>query len=1590
MPGYSKVPSGNPSLSDARARPQYSTQAAHSPLSDGGVSSAVSAPQPVEGTWTSAAAPAPVSESHGRTIDSYSSDQPNLPPLSEALHGLTSENPSALAGTPSTQTQQATLTTMSSVVGQPPNFYAQTTYLDMQAPVNVYPSQDQFEGNADKMVQQQGAQDQFSTSAQSMVAQETSVGGGTSGYVRRVTYPFVPSLETDSGLVMPNVIPSEPTGSSPLNNSTPFSHGSLVGANAVPVQNMPRTSPAVGYMDSLTLQQNPIHAHAHAQQAQVQAQQHASAMHPVAWSQDSSGDMSGVDGANGSKVYSFVPLTGSTSKKRPRRRFDEIERLYVCNWGDCTKAYGTLNHLNAHVHTQKHGPKRLPAEFKELRKAWRRHKRAEEEAARQAAAFHQQQSQSQHAQLPPQLCDPSILMEDKAGEASKVDAQGSDSKPKAVFTILKPSPGGAHTSAGPLEDQHFGDSSLDNHGAPSESVSGITKSMDGLDVEDESTDVEGSALDEFLVNALKNRQDRIFLLKLDREFCNFINNPSQEQLEFPSLNSYYRMVIHRVANYFKIIRHVEPHQKKIVLFKTEHSAIPALRFSDLVEEEEEQPIKPMILLKRNTGRTSNGVSTPETPEPDRKTMTIKEREEAYARARARIFQEDAPPKPKSPGEGSGSNSRSGSPSVSAPTSDISRQDTSDDAAKAAKGRKQTNGKKSVQGSSTKMHDDGGENEQRQHNQSSPSSRDASRSSSPSPSNTAGAGKGLRPKSKQSKNDLSGECADSRRRKSSASNASSSPGATRTPVGVAIARTISSSSSQDGFQSPNLGITMTESPMVNSPSNSTLTKGYDYFGQNPGTGSTGSVSPMSSGSSRSSFTYSQPGGHKQHRSHSGHGNNSAGPNNNYSNHGSGPGFMKGVNAPAFVPKRPHSKHGHVNNNNNHNNVFASGPMPGITSGASNQSHTYNSSGGSHPYTHQHSNAPAPWPDRGMISGHDVPPFYGASQDPSLQQPGSQPQSSQAFSYANPPAHYPQHGQNIHVPYNNNNNNNNNNHPHSFHNSSHRGGRRQPSQPHFGHQPHFQQPHHSRTHPQTHSSHHHGNAYNVPSARDDPGYSQRYGRSFDGGPIGHIPPQQHGQEFFPMLGSTGDHPQGGSIYPGFPGQQMNPGENSANGPRHPYNHNWTQGQQVHNSGPGPDPSGMLYNPMAQPSQGVGGKKSFKTYPSKMPMTNQPHPSMMNSQQGPMAGQSLSAMSGAAGHAIYDIERRPPKSTELFDPNGSQSSNAAGGPIDYQSVGRYQGFNDGGHFAGTSGGADTQSTMTQTPQQQGHFNNQYTSSQHGHQSSLAMQHPSQHQAHLTHTPVGMNRSYSSSSSGGHGGGNNSSPGPNATKKNSLLYDYSVSYDGVAKNNAPDAEKGPTLSHILEIYEFDAQDDIFEDLVLPQGSKLRRRKLAGKDATEQCLIVFKNAAMASEALVAFQEGRETWMAPEAVLRFESASAPIPPKEDEESSSSSSSVTRTQWRFNVKIWTPLLVNNATVFTGGSTSAGKASTLVSATATTPCDPNNSGGVSRSENGDDKDQDSSSSASSSSSSTSTSSMSMSLSKQTQQDDEPESSLAASST
>ncbi|QSZ36047.1 hypothetical protein DSL72_007171 [Monilinia vaccinii-corymbosi] len=84
------------------------------------------------------------------------------------------------------------------------------------------------------------------------------------------------------------------------------------------------------------------------------------------------------------QVYSFVPIPGAQQHKRPRRRYEEIERMYKCAWQGCEKAYGTLNHLNAHVTMQSHGSKRTPEEFKEIRKEWKARKKDEEQQRKDA------------------------------------------------------------------------------------------------------------------------------------------------------------------------------------------------------------------------------------------------------------------------------------------------------------------------------------------------------------------------------------------------------------------------------------------------------------------------------------------------------------------------------------------------------------------------------------------------------------------------------------------------------------------------------------------------------------------------------------------------------------------------------------------------------------------------------------------------------------------------------------------------------------------------------------------------------------------------------------------------------------------------------------------------------------------------------------------------------------------------------------------------------------------------------------------------------------------------------------------------------
>lgn len=165
-------------------------------------------------------------------------------------------------------------------------------------------------------------------------------------------------------------------------------------------------------------------------------------------------------GARPGQVYSFVPIPGAQQHKRPRRRYEEIERMYKCGWNGCEKAYGTLNHLNAHVTMQSHGTKRTPEEFKEIRKEWKARKKEEE---------NQRKADDDRARAAVGSADPQAASSDAAAAAPGYQQQPGRSVqlPPIGYQPGAQVPGQYQAPAGGVQQlQEYGNSHLQYSGYP--------------------------------------------------------------------------------------------------------------------------------------------------------------------------------------------------------------------------------------------------------------------------------------------------------------------------------------------------------------------------------------------------------------------------------------------------------------------------------------------------------------------------------------------------------------------------------------------------------------------------------------------------------------------------------------------------------------------------------------------------------------------------------------------------------------------------------------------------------------------------------------------------------------------------------------------------------------------------------------------------------------------------------------------------------------------------------------------------------------------------------------------------------------------
>ncbi|RKP03750.1 hypothetical protein CXG81DRAFT_350, partial [Caulochytrium protostelioides] len=75
-------------------------------------------------------------------------------------------------------------------------------------------------------------------------------------------------------------------------------------------------------------------------------------------------------------------------------------------------------------------------------------------------------------------------------------------------------------------------------------------------------------LDPIVRAGINDPKDRGFLLKLDADLAVFLAAPQQIRIEYPGLNSYQRLMVHRTAQRFGLAHVVDAHRRAVMLFKT--------------------------------------------------------------------------------------------------------------------------------------------------------------------------------------------------------------------------------------------------------------------------------------------------------------------------------------------------------------------------------------------------------------------------------------------------------------------------------------------------------------------------------------------------------------------------------------------------------------------------------------------------------------------------------------------------------------------------------------------------------------------------------------------------------------------------------------------------------------------------------------------------------------------------------------------------------------------------------------------------------------------------------------------------------------
>ncbi|KAI4201833.1 MAG: hypothetical protein LQ350_003033 [Teloschistes chrysophthalmus] len=115
--------------------------------------------------------------------------------------------------------------------------------------------------------------------------------------------------------------------------------------------------------------------------------------------------------------------------------------------------------------------------------------------------------------------------------------------------------------------------------------------------------------DEKLLEALLSPKDRLFVLRLEHEIINFIENHKEPILQLATPNSFCRLLAHKLADYYALTHHVDGAMSAVRLYRTPYCRIRTPLSSypqNPASVDVPAPAQPTVKIMRRAGLARNG------------------------------------------------------------------------------------------------------------------------------------------------------------------------------------------------------------------------------------------------------------------------------------------------------------------------------------------------------------------------------------------------------------------------------------------------------------------------------------------------------------------------------------------------------------------------------------------------------------------------------------------------------------------------------------------------------------------------------------------------------------------------------------------------------------------------------------------------------------------------------------------------------------------------------------------------------------------------------------------------------------------------